>query len=100
MAEPSAHAIDALLLEQRRYPPPEDFAAHANAKPDIYERDPDEFWETEGRNRVTWSKPFDKLYEWELPYAQWYIGGKLNVCYNCVYRHVEHGAGVKVAIYW
>src|SRR5437773_10642563 len=100
MAEPSSHAIDALLLEQRRYPPPEDFAAQANAKADIYERDPDEFWETEGRERVTWYRPFDKLYEWDLPYAKWFIGGKLNICYNCVDRHVEKGQGGKVAYFW
>ena len=86
-----AHAIDALLLEERRYPPPPEFAAQANAQPDIYERDFDEFWETEGRERVTWFEPFTKLYEWEPPYAKWYLGGKLNVCFNCVDRHVEAG---------
>ena len=93
-------AIDALLLEERRYPPPDDFAAQANATPNIYERDFDEFWETEGRERVTWFEPFEKLYEWEPPYAQWYGGGKLNVCFNCVDRHVEAGSGDKVAFYW
>ena len=100
-AQPSAgKAIDALLLEERRYPPPDDFAAQANATPDIYERDFDEFWETEGRERVTWFEPFQKLYEWEPPYAKWYLGGKLNVCFNCVDRHVEAGSGDKVAFYW
>ena len=94
------HAIDALLLEERRYPPPEEFAAQANAGPDIYERDFEELWETEGRERVTWFEPFTKLYEWELPYAKWYVGGKLNVCFNCVDRHVEAGRGDKVAYHW
>jgi acetyl-CoA synthetase len=94
------HAIDALLLEERRYPPPQHFAAQANAQADIYARDFEEFWETEGRERVTWFEPFDKLYEWELPYAKWYLGGKLNVCFNCVDRHVEAGNGEKVAYYW
>ncbi len=92
--------IDALFSEERRYPPPEDFAARANAQPDIYERDWEEFWETEGRGRVTWFEPFQKLYEWEPPYAKWYLGGKLNVCFNCVDRHVEAGQGDKVAFYW
>jgi acetyl-CoA synthetase len=96
----SGHTIDALMSEQRTYPPPPEFAAQANAKPDIYERDPDEFWETEGRERITWYEPFQKLYEWEAPYAKWYIGGKLNVCYNCVDRHVEVGLGAKVAYFW
>ena len=89
-----------MFLEERRYPPPEDFAAQANAQPDIYERDFEEFWETEGRERVTWFEPFTELYEWEPPYAKWYLGGKLNVCFNCVDRHVEAGQGEKVAYYW
>src|SRR5438132_4725757 len=93
-------AIETMLLEERRYPPPEDFAAQANAQPEIYERDWEEFWETEGRERLTWFEPFSKLYEWELPYAKWYLGGQLNVCFNCVDRHVEAGNGDKVAYYW
>ncbi|HWC32001.1 MAG TPA: acetate--CoA ligase, partial [Actinomycetota bacterium] len=97
---PAGHAIDALFLEERRYEPPDDFAAQANARPDIYERDFEEFWETEGRERVTWFEPFEKLYEWEPPYAKWYLGGKLNVCFNCVDRHVETGSGEKVAYHW
>jgi acetyl-CoA synthetase len=95
-----AAAIDALFLEERRYPPPEDFAAQANAQADTYTRDWEELWEAEGRERVAWFEPFEKLYEWELPYARWYIGGKLNVCFNCVDRHVAAGSGEKVAYYW
>ena len=95
-----SHAIDALLLEERRYPPPPEFAAQANAQPDIYYRDFEEFWETEGRERISWFEPFEKLYEWDLPYAKWYLGGKLNVCFNCVDRHVEAGRGEKVAYHW
>src|SRR2546423_6640464 len=93
-------AIETMLLEERRYEPPEDFAAQANAQPDIYERDWEELWETEGRERLTWFEPFTKLYEWEQPYAKWYLGGKLNVCFNCVDRHVEAGKGDKVAYHW
>jgi acetyl-CoA synthetase len=98
--EASAQTIDALFLEDRRYPPPEDFAAQANAQPEIYKRDWEEFWETEGRERVTWFEPFETLYEWEPPYAKWYLGGNLNVCFNCVDRHVERGDADKVAYYW
>ena len=93
-------AIDALLLEERKYPPPPAFAAQANAQPEIYEHDFEELWQTEARERVTWFEPFTKLYEWEPPYAKWYLGGKLNVCFNCVDRHVEAGKGDKVAYYW
>ena len=99
-AEPGGQTIETMLLEERRYPPPPEFAAQANAKPDIYERDWQELWETEGRERVTWFEPFSELYRWELPYAQWYVGGKLNVCFNCVDRHVEAGRGGKVAYFW
>jgi acetyl-CoA synthetase len=93
-------AIDTLFLEERRYPPPPDFAARANAQPEIYDEGFDAFWEREGRERVTWFEPFTKLYEWELPYAKWYLGGKLNIAYNCVDRHVEKGLGDRVAYHW
>ena len=95
-----AHAIDTMQLEERRYPPPEEFAAQANAKADIYDRDPEEFWETEARERVTWFEPFTQVCVWDLPYAKWFIGGKLNLTYNCVDRHVEAGNGAKVAYHW
>jgi acetyl-CoA synthetase len=94
------NTIDTMLLEERRYAPDPAFARQANAQPEIYERDWEEFWETEGRNRVTWFEPFTKLYEWNPPYAKWYLGGKLNVCFNCVDRHVEAGKGDKIAYYW
>ena len=99
-SDPRDHAIAALLSEERSYPPPEDFATHANARPDIYERSFEELWETEGRERVTWFEPFTKLYEWDPPYAKWYLGGRLNICFNCVDRHVEAGNGEKVAYLW
>jgi acetyl-CoA synthetase len=95
-----SNTIDTMLLEERRYAPDPEFARQANAQPDIYDRDWEEFWETEGRNRVTWFEPFAKLYEWDPPYAKWYLGGKLNVCFNSVDRHVEAGNGGKVAYYW
>jgi acetyl-CoA synthetase len=100
MAAAQDKAIETFQLEERRYPPPEDFVAQANATPDIYDRSFEEFWEAEGKERVTWFEPFSKLYEWDPPYAKWYLGGKLNVCFNCVDRHVEAGQGEKVAYYW
>ena len=92
--------IDTLFLEERRYPPSAEFAAQANAQPSIYEEDFEAFWAREGTERVSWFEPFTKLYEWELPYAKWYLGGKLNVSYNCVDRHVEAGLGTRVAYHW
>ena len=100
MSETQGQTIETMLLEERRYPPPEDFVAQANAGPDIYDRDFEEFWATEGRERVSWFEPFETLLEWEAPYAQWYLGGKLNVTHNCVDRHVESGRGDRVAYFW
>jgi acetyl-CoA synthetase len=94
------HAIENLFLEERRYPPSSEFTAQANAQADIYDDGFEAFWEREARERVTWFEPFTKLYEWEPPYAKWFLGGKLNVSYNCVDRHVEAGRGDKVAFHW
>jgi acetyl-CoA synthetase len=94
------HAIETMFLEERRYPPPPEFAAQANAQPGIYDEPFEAFWEREGKERLTWFEPFTELYEWEPPYAKWYLGGTLNVCFNCVDRHVDAGRGDKVAYHW
>ena len=98
----TAQNIDTLFLEQRRYPPPPEFAAQANAQPEIYERgkDLEGFWAGEARQRISWYTPFETTLEWKPPYAKWFLGGKLNASYNCVDRHVEQGRGDKVAYYW
>jgi acetyl-CoA synthetase len=97
---PVEQNISSLLQEQRRYPPPAAFAARANAQPDLYEQEFEDFWQREARKRVTWFAGFDQVYEWHPPYARWFLGGKLNVTYNCVDRHVEAGRGASVAYYW
>jgi len=94
------HAIETMLLEERRYPPTPEFAAQANAKPEIYDEPFEAFWEREGKERLTWFEAFSELYEWKPPYAKWYLGGTLNVCFNCVDRHVDAGRGDKVAYHW
>jgi acetyl-CoA synthetase len=93
-------AIETLCEEERRYPPPPEFAAQANAKEEIYDIPFEEFWEREANARVTWFEPFTSLLEWELPYARWYGGGKLNIAYNCLDRHVAAGLGDRVAYYY
>ncbi|TME19157.1 MAG: acetate--CoA ligase [Chloroflexi bacterium] len=89
-----------MQVEERRYPPSPEFAKQANAKPDIYETGFDEFWTREAKARVSWFTPWADLYKWDAPYAKWFLGGQLNVCYNCVDRHVEAGQGDKVAYFW
>jgi acetyl-CoA synthetase len=100
MTPSESDTIQTLLQEQRRYPPDASFSADANAGPELYELTLEELWEREGRERVSWFTPFTKLYEWELPYAKWYLGGTLNVCFNCVDRHVEAGDGARIAYHW
>jgi len=94
------HAIETMQVEERRYPPAPEFRKQANAQPDIYKRSVEEFWTEEANQRITWFEPWKQLVEWKPPYAKWFIGGKLNVCYNCVDRHVEGGRGEKVAYFW
>ena len=93
-------AIETMFTETRTYPPDPAFAARANAQTDIYKLDREEFWRKEALERVSWFEPFGEVLEWKLPYAKWFLGGKLNVCYNCVDRHVEAGLGEKVAYFW
>ena len=99
MTAHDGHAIETMQVEERRFKPSSEFSKQANAQPDIYQRTFDEFW-TEESKRITWFEPWESLYEWKPPYAKWYLGGKLNVCFNCVDRHVEAGRGDKVAYFW
>ena len=100
----AAPEIEALFAEERQtFPPVPAFVAQANAHADLYdeaERDFEAFWAKLARERITWSKPFETTLEWDLPFAKWFIGGELNVTYNCVDRHVENGLGSKVAYHW
>ena len=88
---------------QSCYPPSAEFAADANATEDLYaaaEADRLAFW-AEQANRLTWETPFTEVLDWsEAPVAKWFVGGQLNVAYNCVDRHVEAGNGDRVAIHW
>ncbi|MCT7661750.1 acetate--CoA ligase [Mycobacterium deserti] len=85
------------------YPPSPEFAAQANAKEGMYreaEEDRLAFWGKQAE-RLSWETPFAEVLDWsEAPVAKWFVGGKLNVAYNCVDRHVEAGNGDRVAILW
>ena len=85
------------------YPPAEAFAGSANATAELYDRaDADRlaFWAEQAR-RLTWETPFTEVLDWSgAPVAKWFVGGRLNVAYNCVDRHVEAGNGDRVAIHW
>ncbi|MEV4113501.1 acetate--CoA ligase [Nonomuraea sp. NPDC049695] len=95
-------ALSNLLQENRRFAPPADLAAAANVTAAAYSEaaaDRLAFWE-HAAERLTWAKRWDKTLEWNPPFAKWFIGGELNVAYNCVDRHVDEGRGDKVAYYW
>ncbi len=96
--------IDALLQEERSFPPPADFAAKANmADPDIYAKaaaDPEGFWAGLAEE-LDWFQKWDTVLDWSgAPFSKWFIGGKLNVSYNCIDRHVNNGRRNKAAIVW
>ncbi len=98
----TAHAIEALFQESRRFSPPAEFAAQANAQPGIYDeadRDTDAFWASWAR-KLEWSKPFTKILDWKEPFARWFYDGELNVSVNCLDRHVRAGKGDKIAYYY
>ncbi|CAI8014438.1 Acetyl-coenzyme A synthetase [Geodia barretti] len=96
--------IDALLQEERIFPPPADFVAKANlSDPDIYAKaaaDPEGFWAGLAEE-LDWFQKWDTVLDWsDAPFAKWFIGGKLNVSYNCIDRHVKNGRRNKAAIVW
>jgi acetyl-CoA synthetase len=95
--------IENLLAERRTFPPDPAFSTAANAQPGLYDeatRDPEAFWARIARESVTWREPFETTLEWDLPFAKWFTGGKLNISENCVDRHVANGLGGKVAYHW
>jgi acetyl-CoA synthetase len=95
----SSEELSTLHHENRRFEPPADFAAQANAQADLYDQEPVAFWEEQAR-RLTWAEAWKKPLEWDEPFAKWFVGGTLNVAYNCVDRHVDAGLGDRVAFHW
>jgi acetyl-CoA synthetase len=96
-------ALDSLLQEDRIFPPPPEFAARAQVNdPGIYERaegDPEAYW-AGWAEQLQWSRRWDRVLEWEPPYAKWFVGGRLNASQNCLDRHLEAGRGGKTALLW
>jgi acetyl-CoA synthetase len=95
-------SIENLSQETRRFPPSSQFAAQANAKTDLYahaDKDRLAFWEEQARE-LTWDKPWDRVLEWNPPYAKWFIGGKINASVNALDRHIAAGRGERVAFHF
>jgi len=93
--------ISNLMREDRSFPPSAAFAAQANATGQLYidaQADPMRFWSDQAA-RLDWQTPFTEIVDWtDAPFAKWFVGGRLNVAYNCVDRHVESGHGDQVAL--
>jgi acetyl-CoA synthetase len=96
-------AIENLFSEARTFPPPDQFKADAlvtdRSLHEQAEGDLEGFW-AEQAERLRWMKKWDKVLEWDPPFAKWFVGGKLNAADNCLDRHVDAGGGDKVAYYW
>jgi acetyl-CoA synthetase len=96
-------ALEALLKEDRRFPPDAAFRERANASdPEIYERaeaDPEAFW-SEWARRLEWFEPWQQVLDWRPPHAKWFVGGRLNACYNCLDRHLGGWRRNKAALIW
>ncbi|MBV9645992.1 MAG: acetate--CoA ligase [Candidatus Eremiobacteraeota bacterium] len=97
-----SETIEALLTEERRFPPPPEFAANANVGPQVYpeaDRDFEAFWAARARE-LEWEKAFTRVLEWQEPFARWFADGRLNITVNCLDRHVRSGKGSRVAYYF
>ena len=98
----SGDSIENLGNESRHFPPSAEFVAQANFKADIYataDADRLAFWETQARE-LTWDQPWQSVLDWQVPYAKWFVGGKLNASVNALDRHVAAGRGNRVAFHF
>ncbi|HEY0786612.1 MAG TPA: acetate--CoA ligase [Acidobacteriaceae bacterium] len=99
--------LSSTLRENRIFPPPEAFRARAHigslAEYEALYRysveEPESFWAERARE-LHWFKPWTRVLDWQPPCARWFVGGQINMSYNCVDRHVEAGQGDKRAILW
>src|SRR3954447_2347399 len=100
----TSSGLENLGREERRFPPRAAFAAQAGADPQLYERaraDRLGFWAEQARELLDWSTDFTETLDWSAaPVVKWFVGGELNVAYNCTDRHVAAGHGDRVAIHF
>src|SRR5712691_6930410 len=107
LADLQASSIDSILQEQRSFEPPAAFTRQAHIKNLAeYERlynesidDPDKFW-SRIASELHWFKKWDKVLEWKTPWAKWFVGGQINLSYNCLDRHVQSARKNKAALIW
>ncbi len=95
--------FDDLLVEQREFAPPKDFAEKAHVADESLHQKANEsvegYWEDLAKD-LTWFKPWSRVMDWQPPHVKWFVGGKLNLSYNCLDRHLETSRKNKAAIIW
>src|SRR4051812_46065985 len=107
MSDTSSGAIDSMMTELRMFPPPAEFSQRAHIRSmeqyrQMYQEsldDPQAFWGKMAEN-LHWFGKWKQVLDWKPPFAKWFVGGKLNACYNCVDLQIERGHGDKAAILW
>ena len=96
--------IEDYLSEERTFAPSTEFRADAlvtgSALYDEAALDYQSFWASQAAELLQWTKPWETVCQWDLPFAQWFVGGQLNVAENCLDRHVAAGNGDRVAYHW
>ncbi len=103
MADQKPAEISDLLREDRTFTPPDEFRRRAVVHDEqIYAdaaRDPEAFW-AKYAAELEWSKPWDRVLDWQPPHARWFVGGRLNISVNCLDRHVRGARRNKAALIW
>src|SRR5712692_4988080 len=98
--------ITSLSREARVFPPPKEFSKRAHITSlahykKLYNesiKSPEKFWGRQAKNELVWFKPWKKVLQWKVPFAKWFVGGKLNVSHNCLDRHLDTPTANKAAI--
>jgi acetyl-CoA synthetase len=99
--------IESLLKEQRVFPPDPEFSKNAHIHSlEVYEsiskqaaEDPEKFW-ADIASQLHWFEPWTRVLEWDIPFSKWFVGGRTNISYNCIDRHLNSARKNKVAILW
>ena len=109
MSSDSKSSIESVLQEERVFPPSQDFKDKSKINTlETYQElvaasksDPEAFWGDAARQELHWFKPFQEVLDWtEPPFAKWFKGGKTNLSFNCLDRHLNNGKGDKDALIW
>jgi len=105
---PASVNISALQTETRVFPPPKEFSRQARVKSmaeyrKLYRESidhPEKFWARQAKEELVWFTPWKKVLQWKMPNAKWFSGGKINVSYNCLDRHLDSATANKAALIW